>query len=216
MDELQFSTGVVSNLVGASKRQLDHWTSTGLLRPSGKDAEGRGTRRKYTFQDVVALKAISALRARQCPLQKIRKAVRHLRSNYSDATNNQLLSRMTLLTDGKDVYILTDETQVMDIVTRQHVWSVAIGLIILEAREQVSKLPAQWDEPVTIAGQQYRLRLVRDVESGTYTAQCLELPAAISEGPTVKAAIANGKDAIRTVKDFMARRKRAGRNVQAG
>ncbi|MCH8913131.1 MAG: hypothetical protein IIA33_06130 [Planctomycetes bacterium] len=41
-----FATEMVSELTGASLRQLDHWARTGLLTPSGRQARGKGTRRR--------------------------------------------------------------------------------------------------------------------------------------------------------------------------
>ena len=211
------ATDMVSALTGASIRQLDHWARTGLLTPSGEQARGKGTKRRYTFMDVVAVKAVVALRDYGCPLQKIRTAVRYLRKEYPDESTARKLARTTLLTDGRKVYILTQQRKIMEIVTRQHVWSVALGKLVTEAREQVRALPAKWIETVRISGKNYHLVVVRDADTDTYTVQCRELPGAIEQGGTVKQAMANGKEAIRSVLAFMKKRTKTGRRyVQAG
>ena len=37
-----------AQIVGISYRQLDYWARTDLIRPSGSDAAGSGSRRQYT------------------------------------------------------------------------------------------------------------------------------------------------------------------------
>ncbi len=212
-----FATEMVSELTGASLRQLDHWARTGLLTPSGRQARGRGTRRRYTFLDIIALKAVVALRARGCPLQKIRAAVRYIHKEYPDEPNARKMARTTLLTDGKKVYILAEQRKIMEIISHQHVWSVALGQLFTEARAQIAALPAKWTECVRLSGKDYHLVIIRDPDSGTYTSQCKELPGAIEQGDTAGEAIENGKEAIRSALAFMKKRRKSGRRyVQAG
>jgi len=144
------------------------------------------------------------------PLQKIRKTVAYLQKHDPDESNVAVLARLTLLTDGKKVFVLTDSKAVMEVVTRQIVWTVPVGLVIREVRDQVRSLPTEWIETVTVGGKKYRLDIVRDKETGTYTVQCVEIPAAIEQGDTVEEAIANGKAVIRSILAFKAKRK-AGR-----
>src|SRR4051794_4720348 len=87
-----FSTSTVARLTGASVRMVDHWARTGLLKPSGQNASGKGSRRRYTFQDLVSLQTICKLREGNCPLQKIRRAVKFLKRHYPDASNSEALS----------------------------------------------------------------------------------------------------------------------------
>jgi DNA-binding transcriptional MerR regulator len=211
-----FSTATAARVTGASVRQVSYWASTRLLRPSGADATGRGSQRRYTFRDLVALKTIRTLRDHKCPLQQIRKAVRYLKSHYPDNPRSDTLSRLTLLTDGKSVYMLTDEREIMEVVTKQHVWSVALGKLILETEHQVQAMPSEWIQKIRLAQRDYHLLIVRDAETGTYTAQCRELPGAIEQGDTAEEAVANGKEAVRSALAFMAKR-RVGRkrNVEA-
>ena len=214
---VQLSTSTVAGLAGATVRQVGYWAQTGLLKPSGKQAAGKGTRRRYTFQDLVALLAVCKLRERGCPLQKIRAAVKYLKHHYPRSSDAEMLARLTLLTDGKRVYMLTDEHKVMEVVTHQHVWGVPLGLLILEAANRVKSLPSEWTDAVRISGRVYHLRVRRDAETGTYTVQCRELPGAIEQGDTPEEAVANGKEAIRSVLTFTAKRRATGtRYVQVG
>lgn len=206
--DIRFTTGMVTDLAGATWRQLDSWARSGLLRPSAKAAAGKGTRRLYTFRDVVAAMTVVELRRHGCPLQRVKKAVRRLRRDFPDESNTDLLSRLTLLTDGESVYLLTAPDEIVEVVTRQSVWAVALGRLVLEARKKVAALPMEWTHRVKVRGQPYTLRVTRDRESGGFMVQCVELPAALSEGETIDEAVTNGTDAIESVLAFLERRDR--------
>ncbi|HEY8666484.1 MAG TPA: MerR family transcriptional regulator [Tepidisphaeraceae bacterium] len=208
--EGQFSTAVVAELTGTSQRQLDYWARTRLLRPSAREAAGRGSRRRYTFTDLIAAQTVAKLRQANCPLQKIRKAVRYLRAHYPDVADARGLGRLTLMTDGQHVYILTDQRQVMDVVTRQIVWSVPLGKLIQETQTRVAAMPTHWVQPVQVRGRTYHLDVQRDPQVQGFTVQCRELPGAIEQGETAQEAIANGTAAIESVLEYQRRKLGAG------
>lgn len=49
----------------------------------------------------------------------------------------------------------------------------------------------------------FTVTIEKDKETGYYTVQCVELPAAISQGKTEEEALANIKDAIQLVLDYL-------------
>ena len=69
----------VCALVGITYRQLDYWARTGLLRPSIAEATGSGTKRRYSYHDVLELKVIKQLLDAGISLQSARRAVECLR-----------------------------------------------------------------------------------------------------------------------------------------
>jgi len=201
------STSMVSEVTGATVRQLDYWARSGLLRPSGRQAAGRGTRRRYTFRDVVAAMTVVELRKKGCSLQTVRKVVNRLRANFPDESETSTLARLTLLTDGQRVYLVqADAQQVMDILSRQHVWAIALGVIIERARRRLERLPMEWHETVKVRGRTFHLLVTRDRQAGGFVVQCQELPGALEQGETAEEAISNGTDAIESVLQFQARR----------
>ncbi len=205
---MQLGIGVVIEITGASRRQLTYWHETGLLKPSAK-ATGH---RRYTFPDIVAAKTVVALRRQGCALQKMRKAVLYLRKHYPKDASAEVLSSLMLLTDGKTVYMQSDTSAIMEVVSKQTVlWVVNVGKLIQEAKRDADALPLTWTESVTVRHRPYRLRVSRDVDEGGYAVQCVELPGAIEQGETVEETIANGKAAIASVLDFVA--KRMGRRL---
>jgi DNA-binding transcriptional MerR regulator len=203
-----FSTSTVAKLTGASVRMIDHWARTGLLKPTGQSASGRGSRRRYTFQDLVALQAICKLREGNCPLQKIRKAVAYLKQHYPDASNSEALARLTLLTDGTRIYMLQDEHQVMDVVTRQMVWSVPLGRLIIDTNRAVDTLPQEWVQEIRLDGKTFHLGILRDDSGGGFTGQCRELPGTLVRGMTAAEVTSAGKEAIDAVIKHQKRRHR--------
>lgn len=215
MVSVKLPTSKVARLAGASIRMLDHWARTGLLPPSGREASGKGSRRQYTFKDVVAILTICKLRERKCPLQQIRNAVGYLRSHYPDATPSETLSRLTLITNGKEVYMLTDEHKVMSVVTRQWVWSVPLGLVIAEANEKCGALPEEWSEDVTIRGKTFRLLLSHDTDVGGYAVECRALPGFLERAKTPPEAVNRGKKAIASLLTFREQRQRRARRTAA-
>ncbi|MDB5320059.1 MAG: putative transcriptional regulator, MerR family [Phycisphaerales bacterium] len=193
------STASVARLTGATVRMIDHWARSGLLRPSGQDAAGKGSRRRYTFQDVIVLQAIQTLRKGNCPLQKVRTAIRYLKAHYPNEPASQALAKLTLLTDGTKVYLLTDERQLLDVVTSQlHItWAIPLGRIILDTGQRLEAMPQAWTEPATIRGQAFRLAISRERAKDPFVARCRELPGAVSEGSTSDEAIAKLREVIR-------------------
>ena len=72
-----FRAGEVVQIVGVSRRQLQYWAQTDLIRPSAKTRGGHG---RYTFEDLVALKAAKRLIDAGVPVQRIRKSIQALRA----------------------------------------------------------------------------------------------------------------------------------------
>ena len=76
-----YSGPQVCPLVGITYRQLDYWARTGLLRPSLAEAKGSGTKRRYSYRDVLELKVIKQLLDAGVSLQSARRAVDCLRED---------------------------------------------------------------------------------------------------------------------------------------
>ena len=82
----------VCDLVGITYRQLDYWARTGLLQPSVSSAKGSGTRRVYSYSDVLELKVIKKLLDAGISLQSARQAVECLRGDLGiDVASSNLV-----------------------------------------------------------------------------------------------------------------------------
>ena len=101
-----------AGVVGISYRQLDYWARTDLVRPSLCDASGSGSRRLYSYRDLLELRVIKSLLDAGIKLESVRKAFGYLRANV-DAD----ISAATLVISGADVLLCDGET-LIDIVRR--------------------------------------------------------------------------------------------------
>ena len=84
MQKNTYTTGGIAHITGFSIRQLDYWASQNIVVPSAQKSHGPGTRRLYTFEDVVQFRFIRQLRNHGWSLQKIRKAISKLRLVMDD------------------------------------------------------------------------------------------------------------------------------------
>ncbi len=220
MMAMLLSTSVVAGLTGATVRMVDHWARSGLLRPSGQDATGRGSRRRYTFQDVVVLQAVQKLREGNCPLRRIRTAIRYLKAHYPDTPASEALAKLTLLTVGRRVYLLNDEHEMMEVVTGQlhMVWAVPVGRIILETTQRLESLPQTWTESAVLKGREFRISISREGRGRPFVARCHELRGLIAEAGSADVAAAQARQQILHVlaRDASARaRQRTRRRIVA-
>ena len=74
-----YDSKMASRIVGVSLRQIQYWDERGFVRPSVKPAQGRGTKRLYSFHDLVCLKVVKDLATHGISLQKIRRCLQPLK-----------------------------------------------------------------------------------------------------------------------------------------
>jgi len=181
----------VVQLTGLSGRQVDHWATSGVVRPSVKGAAGKGSRRQYAFRDLVALKVAKRLREEGISLQKIRKALVWLRKNFPDV--RQPLAELRLVTDGVSLFVLDrDPEKILDVLQGgQFVFSLALGEIIEGLRGDLAKFAVPKEEKVRVAGRSFTVVLTPDLEEGGFTSHCREIPGTSSQGDTEPEALDN-------------------------
>lgn len=137
MSDEGFSGSKAAAVVGISYRQLDYWARTDLIRPSLCDASGSGSRRRYSYRDLLELRVIKSLLEAGIKLESVRKAFAYLRQQ----TDTDIVAA-TLVISGNDV-LLCDGEQLIDIVRRegQGVLNVlAIGGVKSELDAQLVQL----------------------------------------------------------------------------
>lgn len=134
-----FNSKTASRIVGVSLRQIQYWDERGFIRPSVKLAEGRGSKRLYSFSDLVQLKVVKDLTDYGLSLQKIRRCLNHLRRYSPGAV--QPLHSLRYLTDGNKLFVLTsDRNKILDVMDRQFVFSLGIGNLVRELDGEVRRI----------------------------------------------------------------------------
>jgi len=98
-----------AKLSGLSTYMLDYLCREEVLVPSAPGRRGRGCPRKYSFGDVVMLRAVSRLLSVGVSVQRIRKALRALRRHHNQISPTSLPAKY-LVTDGTRVYLQNGDT----------------------------------------------------------------------------------------------------------
>ncbi|MGO9620766.1 MAG: MerR family transcriptional regulator [Desulfobaccales bacterium] len=209
-----FGKKAVMALTGVSGRQVEHWATTGIVRPS-IPAAGKGTRRGYSFKDLVALRVAKRLKDEGISLQKIRNALTYLRKNFPE--KKEPLAELRFLTDGDTIFVVDrDPQKILDTLTGgQFVLSLALGEIIKGLQGELKKLATPKEEKVMVAGRTFTAVLTPDLEDGGFTVQCKEEPAAISHGETEQEALDNIVDALELCLDHEEELQAAKEKAQA-
>src|SRR2546425_8307875 len=79
-----YTTAEVAYMSGFSVRQIGYWARQGIIVPSVQQARGSGTRRRYSFDDLLQLRFVRQLMNHGWSLQKIREAITRLRDVMGD------------------------------------------------------------------------------------------------------------------------------------
>ena len=107
-----FSGREAADIVGITYRQLDYWARTDLMRPSLADATGSGSRRRYSYRDLIELKLIKTHLDAAQKLERVRAAFDFLRDLGDDLTAVQLVIA------GDSVVLVRDSGELLDVVNR--------------------------------------------------------------------------------------------------
>jgi predicted RNase H-like HicB family nuclease len=192
-----FSADVTRRVVEITYRQLVYWDKTALIRPSIQKARGRGSRRLYSFEDLVELRVIARLLALNISLPTVRKVARYLRQHFTEVVRP--LAQLALLTDGKSVLVqTTDRKHLIDATAEgQVVISVAVAPIVQDLRQRVAELKAPREIEVRVGGRKYVAVLTPDLQVGGYSIEVPQLPGVVTEADTLPEARRMVSEAIR-------------------
>jgi DNA-binding transcriptional MerR regulator len=136
VSEAGFSGTKAASIVGITYRQLDYWARTDLVRPSLADATGSGSRRMYSYRDLLELRVIKSLLDAGIKLESVRTAFEYLREHVDTD-----IAAAHLVISGNNV-LLCDGDQLIDVMRQgQGVLNVlAIGGLKVGLDEQLVQL----------------------------------------------------------------------------
>ena len=124
-----FSGREAADIVGITYRQLDYWARTDLIRPSLADAKGSGSRRRYSYQNLIELKMIKTLLDAGQKLERVRTAFDYVRELGDELTSAQLVIT------GDSVVLVREGEALIDVVNKYQ----GQGVLNLLAMDGVAK-----------------------------------------------------------------------------
>jgi DNA-binding transcriptional MerR regulator len=104
--ETGYSGTQAAKIVGITYRQLDYWARTDLLRPSLAEATGSGSRRRYSYRDLLELRVIKTLLDAGIRLESVRDVFTYLRRHVTTdiaAAHIVISGHQVLLCDGEEL-----------------------------------------------------------------------------------------------------------------
>ena len=138
-----FSGTRTAEIVGITYRQLDYWARTDLVRPALTDAAGSGSRRRYSYRNLLELRIIKQLLDAGIKLETVRDVFTNLRAQVGDD-----ITSANIVIDGTTAVLARDDGELIDLVRRgQGVLNVlSLGRVAEEVEASVSQLPSPADE----------------------------------------------------------------------
>jgi DNA-binding transcriptional MerR regulator len=106
---MTFSGKSAAEVVGITYRQLDYWARTNLIRPTAADATGSGSRRRYTYKDLLELKVVKRLLDSGIKLTNVRDVFAYMREHLDTE-----ISSAHIVIDGSSV-VFCDGENLIDV-----------------------------------------------------------------------------------------------------
>lgn len=112
METTGFSGTQTAKIVGITYRQLDYWARTDLVRPSMVEARGSGSRRQYSYRDLLELRVIKTLLDAGIRLEAVRDVFSYLRQHVTTD-----ISSANIVINGTSV-VLCENDELVDILKK--------------------------------------------------------------------------------------------------
>jgi DNA-binding transcriptional MerR regulator len=150
-----YSGKKAAEIVGISYRQLDYWARTDLIRPSVTDAAGSGSRRQYSYRDLLELKVVKSMLDAGIKLESVRTAFEYLRENLGED-----VASARLVIGGGRAVLVRDDAELLDVIkTDQFVMTSLLSLDGVQAEidaavRQLAPAAARADAPSSPAAPQ--------------------------------------------------------------
>ncbi|PJM80182.1 MerR family transcriptional regulator [Bifidobacterium scaligerum] len=114
---------VASKIAGITYRQLDYWARKQIVEPSINPSHGSGSRRLYSFKDVVILAVSKKLLDAGVNLQNVTAAIGFLTQRATAQ-----LADVTIMCDGQTVHECTTSEQMLELLrSGKAVFAVSVG-----------------------------------------------------------------------------------------
>ena len=145
----QFNFGAVVSLSGVHPRTLDFWGKSGFLEPSIQKATGTGSKRLYSFADIIAARIARRFRERGVDLRGLRRVVNYLQKSRR-LKDPPLDVRLVVLDDDK-VLIVRSDSELVKAFSRSGQAHDALVIDVGRTAEEVRRglKEVAWPKPQT-------------------------------------------------------------------
>ena len=108
-----YSGTQTAKIVGITYRQLDYWARTDLLKPSLVEATGSGSRRQYSYRDLLELRIIKTLLDAGIKLESVRDVFKNLRE-----TVGADISSANIVISGTTSVVLRTNDELIELMSK--------------------------------------------------------------------------------------------------
>ena len=108
-----YSGTQTAKIVGITYRQLDYWARTDLLKPSLAEATGSGSRRLYSYRDLLELRIIKTLLDAGIKLESVRDVFSNLRETVGPD-----ISSANIVISGTSSVVLRTNDELIELMSR--------------------------------------------------------------------------------------------------
>ena len=108
-----YSGTQTAKIVGITYRQLDYWARTDLLKPSLAEATGSGSRRLYSYRDLLELRIIKSLLDAGIKLESVRDVFNNLRDSVGTD-----ISSANIVISGTTSVVLSTNDELIELMSR--------------------------------------------------------------------------------------------------
>jgi len=143
-----FTSKEVVEATGVKYRELDYWIRSGIIKASGRRAKGNGTRRLFTFTDMIEVRAVKRLTVSGLRPNALKQCLVHLRSHLPELILSPFGAHR-FITDGKSLFKILNEETLEDISqSGQFCFAFGIGQEVGEVMQfaQARKRPVRYEK----------------------------------------------------------------------
>jgi DNA-binding transcriptional MerR regulator len=140
-----FSGTQAAKVVGITYRQLDYWARTDLIRPSLSDASGSGSRRRYSYQDLLELRVIKTLLDAGIKLESVRDVFSFLREHVGTD-----IASAHLVISGHSV-VLAEGDELIDVLAKGQGVLNVLSLAGVKDEVDAQLVPLESDDEIAVA-----------------------------------------------------------------
>jgi DNA-binding transcriptional MerR regulator len=112
-EQVSYSGRSAAEIVGITYRQLDYWARTDLVRPSVMDASGSGSRRRYSYSDLLELKVIKSLLDAGIRLESVRQVFQYVREHLDED-----VSSANIVISGTNTVLVKTGEELIDVLRK--------------------------------------------------------------------------------------------------